>query len=140
VNATPKQRKRRAPAQGKGTRARKQPKGRSAIEVPHPPAPARKNAEPRVEPEQGDFVLVKLAGKTAVKYSVGKVDHIDEHLELAVCFMKPLENHTFVWPQEQFMKSVDYSDVVEILTEPKKLKKKGCPLRFPFDFSRYELA
>ena len=45
----------------------------------------------RVEPAQGDFVLVKVAGKRAVKYSIGQVSHMDEHLELAIKFLKPNE-------------------------------------------------
>ena len=40
---------------------------------------------------QGDFVLVKVAGKRAVKYSIGQVSHMDEHLELAIKFLKPNE-------------------------------------------------
>ncbi|KAK3915369.1 Biotin synthase [Frankliniella fusca] len=95
--------------------------------------PVRNGTQASVEPQQGDYILVKR-GRT---YAVGQVDHIDENHELAVKFLTPLKNITFVWPAQQDMEAMDYSEVVEILEPPKKLKKKGCPLRFPFNFSEF---
>ncbi|KAK3919865.1 Zinc metalloprotease [Frankliniella fusca] len=95
--------------------------------------PVRNGTQASVEPQQGDYILVKR-GRT---YAVGQVDHIDENHELAVKFLTPLKNITFVWPAQQDMEAMDYSEVVEILEPPKKLKKKGCPLRFSFNFSEF---
>ncbi|KAK3924667.1 ATP-binding cassette sub-family A member 6 [Frankliniella fusca] len=77
LNGTPRRRRRQAPAPNKRPRARpKQGGGRPVTAATEP-------NQARVEPQQGDYVLVKRAGKTSVKYSVGQVSHIDEHLELA---------------------------------------------------------
>lgn len=97
-------------------------------------------SEPRVEPQQGDYILIKVGGRGVCKYSVGQVSHTDENLELAVKFLTPQEKHTFVWPTKAVMRSTDYSEIIKILDEPKKLKRKGCPLRFAFDFTKFALV
>ena len=88
-------------------------------------------------PQQGDYILAKV-GKG--RHSVGMVSHIDEHLQLAVKFLTPQEKGLFVWPIRDVMKSTDYSEVVKILGEPKKLKRKGLPVRFDFDLSQFKLS
>ena len=53
--------------------------------------------------------------------------------------LQPGEKRTFVWPNVSLTKSVDYCDVVEVLAPPAKLKKKGGPLRFLFDFTEFNV-
>ena len=83
-----------------------------------------------IEPKVGDWVLVKVPRKSEKFHSVGLVSNVDEYHDLSVKMLRPIENELFVWPENEILKAFDYSEVVEILNNPKKLKKKGVPLKF----------
>ena len=84
-------------------------------------------------------VLVKFDSKRQVHHSVGQVTGINEDLELDCKFLKPGERGEFFWPETEVSKAIDYSDVEKVLQPPKKLKKKGGPLRFSFLFAKFLL-
>ena len=84
-------------------------------------------------------VLVKFDSKRQVHHSVGQVTGMNEDLELDCKFLKPGERDVFFWPETEVSKAIDYSDVEKVLQPPKKLTKKGGPLRFSFSFAKFLL-
>ena len=73
-----------------------------------------------IEPKVGDWVLVKVSQNSEKFHSVGLVSNVDEYHDLSVKMLRPIENELFVWPENEILRDVDYSEVVEIVNNPKK--------------------
>ena len=65
-----------------------------------------------------DFVLVKFATKTAIKYFVGQVEEISEN-EYFINFLKMIRKYAFVFPEKKDGSHVSQEDVILKLSNPK---------------------
>ncbi|KAK3916660.1 Jerky protein homolog-like, partial [Frankliniella fusca] len=117
-----------------------QPRRRGRVQLHRSDSPDNNGVPGNFEAKPGDWVLVKFAKKRKVSHSIGYVNCIDENYELSCKFLRPSDKPGhFIWPHEPVTKSVDYSDVEKVLSVPKKLKRKGTPLRFEESFEGFNI-
>lgn len=92
---------------------------------------------------EGDYALVKLFSGHSNKYYVGKIlSDIDEDNDFQISYLHyDKKSGGFRKPQVPDLKSVNISEIMEVLPKPSqedgKTKRQQATLVFKFDFQKY---
>lgn len=94
-----------------------------------------------LEVQIGDFVIVKYPTKQAVRHYAGYVEDVVNG-EYVVSFLRKVFGHTFTYPKEEDVDTIEPDNIVRSLPKPSAIgstKRSSCQLQFQFDFSPYNM-
>lgn len=89
---------------------------------------------------EGDYVLVKFAGKKVVKYFVGRIERKICDSEFEISFLKFVQGKKFIHPDREDTSEVDSEDIVRKLPQPscsKGTARSESFLYFSVNFENY---